>query len=163
MTHVLVLDDDRPCLTAMQNYLEAAGFDVTAVTASEGEGVLRHVRPNCLVVSTTLDAGREWAIDLVRATRAADPRIGIVVVANGDIDQVEKEISGLDVWAVVEKPNDIEKLPSKVEKAVEFAAIPVDAKAKLADDFQMQAMMLKRVKRETRRVPTERILRPRDD
>lgn len=163
MTHVLVLDDDRPCLDAMQDYLEAAGFEVTAVRAEEAETVLRSVRPNCLVVSTTLEAGRKWAIDLVRATRAADPRIGIVVVANGDIDQVEKEISGLDVWAVVEKPHDIEKLPSKVEMACEFAEIPVDTKAKFADDLQMQAMMLQRVKRETRRIDTERILRPRDD
>lgn len=162
MTHVLVLDDDLSCRDTMRDSLEAAGFDVTTVSGMEVREVLQGVRPNCIVVATTLESGRESAISLVRDTRAADPRVGIVVVANGDIDLVEKEISGLDVWAVVEKPNDLDKLASKVEKACEFAAIPVDTKEKLADDFEMQTMMLQRVKRETRRVNTERILRPRD-
>ena len=164
MTHVLVLDDDQPCRDTMRDSLEAAGFDVTAVSGlEEVANVLRGVRPNCIVVATTLVTGRESAIDLVRTTRAADPKVGIVIVANGDIDLVEKEISGLDVWAVVEKPGDLEKLPDKVERACEFAAIPVDTKAKLADDLEMQTMMFQRVKRETRRIQTERILRPRDD
>ena len=163
MTHVLVLDDDLSCREIMCAALEAAGFDVTTVDGVNARDVLRGVRPNCLVVATTLETGRESAIDLVRATRAADPRIGIVVVANGDIDLVLKETSGLEVWAVVEKPNDLGKLPDKVEKAVEFAAIPVDTKAKFADDLEMQAIAFQRVKRETRRIDTERILRPRDD
>lgn len=151
MTHVLVLDDDLPCRDTMRESLEAAGFDVTTVSGMEVGAMLQGVRPNCLVVSTTLAAGRERAIALVREVRAADPLVGIVVVANGDIDIVEKEISGLDVWAVVEKPNDLDKLPAKVEKACEFAAIPVDTKAKFQNEIQMQTMMLKRVKRETPR------------
>lgn len=163
MSHVLVLDDDAPCRETMRRVLASAGFEVTVVDGAEVEAVLAGVRPNCLVVSTTLSAGRQKAIDLVRATRAADPRIGIVVVANGDIDQVEEEISGLDVWAVVEKPNDLDKLAEKVGRACEFAAIPVDVKAKLADDMQMQTMMFQRVKRETRRMTTRRRPRPTGD
>jgi DNA-binding NtrC family response regulator len=160
MEHVLVLDDDLACREAMQGYLERDGFYVTTASDEDILPLLQGVRPRCLVIATTLDGGRERALDLVRSTRESDPNVGIVVVANGDIDLVEKAITGLDVWAVVQKPNDIEKLPSKVKKACEFAAMSIDQKEKLVDDLTTQTIMFRRVKRETSRVKTDRFMRP---
>ena len=131
MIHVLVIDDDLSCRDAMRDFLEEAGFDVTAAGGQEGRTILEGVRPACLVVATTLAAGRETALELVREVRASDPRLGIVVVANGDIAQVDHETKGLDVWAIIEKPHDIEKLPAKVRKAVEYSEMSVDCKDKI--------------------------------
>ena len=156
MDHVLVLYDDLACRDAMRNSLEAAGFDVTMVNEMEIEDVLAGVRPNCMVVATTLAAGRERAIDLVRTIRESNKNLGIVIVANGDSELVEKEIRGLEVWAVVEKPGDLDKLPDKVRTACEFAAIPTDTKEKLADDMMTQTMAFQRVKRETRQIKRKR-------
>lgn len=152
MTHVLVIDDDLSCRDEMRRFLESAGFDVTAAGGQEGRSILTGVRPACLVVATTLDAGRETALEMVREVRASDPRLGIVIVANGDIAQVDDETKGLDVWAVIEKPWDIEKLASKVQKAVEYSEMSVDCKDKIAGNLQMQAMALQRVKRESRSI-----------
>ncbi|HUU23268.1 MAG TPA: hypothetical protein VM389_12110 [Phycisphaerae bacterium] len=162
MTHVLVIDDDLNCRNEMQALLESAGFDVTAAGGQEGCSILEGVRSACLVVATTLASGRETAIQMVRNVRAADSRLGIVVVANGDIEQVEDETSGLDVWAVIEKPYELEKLAAKVGKAVEFSEMSMDCKDRIADNLQTQAMAFQRVKRETQRVRLRMQKRPRE-
>lgn len=140
----------------MGDLLIDEGFEVTAAGGAEGRSLLDVMRANCVVVATTLANGREGAIDLVRAVRERDPRVGIVVVANGDIELVDKEISGLDVWAVVGKPGDLEKVPCKVKTACEFSAIPLDEKTRMAEGLQAEVANFRRVKRSTSQIRTRK-------
>lgn len=156
MNHVLVIDDDLASRNLVGDLLTDEGFEVTAAGGMEGRGLLDVMRTNCVVVATTLTDGRAGALDLVRDIRERDPRVGIVVIANGDIDLVDKEVSGLDVWAVVEKPGDLEKVPCKVRTACEFSAIPLDTKTKMAEDLQAEVAHFRNVKRSTGKIRTRK-------
>lgn len=156
MNHVLVIDDDLASRNQMGDLLTDEGFEVTAAGGMEGRSLLDVMRTNCVVVATTLNDGRAGALDLVRTIRERDPRVGIVVVANGDIEFVDKEISGLDVWAVIEKPDDIEKISCKVRTACEFSAIPLDTKTKMAEDLQAEVAHFRSAKRSTGKIRTRK-------
>lgn len=151
---ILVVDDDLVSRETMRGVLEASGFVAASAGAMEASDLLLAMPVDCLVVATSLAGGP--AEDLVRRVREGDPRIGIVIVAEGCQNGIEAATSGLDVWAIVPKPVEARLLAQKVRTACEYAQMPSSTKTKLANNIQAEVAHFQRVKRESRSIEVKR-------
>ena len=111
---VLVVDDERSVLDAIETYLTAHGFVVdTAAEREEGEALLTIRDYDVLIADLRLTGvhGRE-GLELVRVAREHCPEAKIIVMTAFGSPEIEQEMrrNGADV--LVEKPVPLSELAS---------------------------------------------------
>ncbi|HSA92619.1 MAG TPA: sigma-54 dependent transcriptional regulator [Terriglobales bacterium] len=89
---ILVVDDDEAIRFAVQDYLEAHGFDVAeAGNCRAAEDKFRGLRPEAALLDYSLPDGT--ALDLLPRLRAIDPNVPLIVLtAHGSIDLAVRAI-----------------------------------------------------------------------
>ena len=120
--HILIVDDDQAIRTLLRDYLQANGFDATAVAGGDAMfAELDHGRTDLVVLDLMLPG--ENGLDLCRRLRQTSDLPVIMLTALGD--EVER-IVGLEVGAddYVPKPFNPRELLGRI-RAVLRPALPL--------------------------------------
>lgn len=134
---VLVVEDDREIRALMQSSLSVEGFEVqTAVTLSEASAMLRHRRPDVVLLDLGLPDGD--GVDLVKEIRQQLTLPIIVVSAR---HQEEQKIKLLDAGAddYLIKPFSVAELLARIRVALRHrgTALTAAVKKHQLDDLQI--------------------------
>ncbi len=134
---VLVVEDDREIRALMQSSLSVEGFEVqTAVTLGEASAMLRHRRPDVVLLDLGLPDGD--GVDLVKEIRQQHTVPIIVVSAR---HQEEQKIKLLDAGAddYLTKPFSVAELLARIRVALRHrgTALTVAVKKHQLDDLQI--------------------------
>lgn len=134
---VLVVEDDREIRALMQSSLSVEGFEVqTAVTLGEASAMLRHRRPDVVLLDLGLPDGD--GVDLVKEIRQQLTLPIIVVSAR---HQEEQKIKLLDAGAddYLTKPFSVAELLARIRVALRHrgTALTAAVKKHQLDDLQI--------------------------
>ena len=113
---VLVVEDDAGIRSLMQSSLGVEGFDVqTAVSVSEARALLRHSRPDVLLLDLGLPDGE--GVELVRELRQRDSLPILVVSArHQEAQKIELLDAGADDYLT--KPFSVAELLARIRVAL---------------------------------------------
>jgi DNA-binding NtrC family response regulator len=114
---ILLVDDERPILLALGNYLKKNNFEVQ--TAESGELALALFRSSFFdLVITDLVMGGMNGIELLRAVKESDSEVGMLIfTGHGDMAfAIEALRSGADDFLL--KPYDPEDLILRIERVL---------------------------------------------
>lgn len=138
-TRILVIDDDESITTMVSRYLAAAGYCVAVV--NDGEEALAEVRTGAYsVVVSEIYIDRVTGLDVLRAAKAANPRVAVIIMtARGSVrTTVEADIAG--AFEYVAKPFQMRDLLSIVRRAETAAVEP--AAAETSEDLEQFGNMI---------------------
>jgi len=139
---VLVVEDDPGTRNLIVAGLGQRGYGVKAVESAELGLEARKFEPyDVLLVDFMLP--EKNGVDFVREVRKADDKVGIVMMTSLQPDKLSESIEGLGVWAVVEKPFDLDCLEEKVKEACELAHLPDDKSEEISRQFDMETTKLR--------------------
>jgi len=115
-SRVLLVDDDAPLLNAMARALRRSGLHVTmASSGREALEMLRAVRFDAVVTDIAMPEMN--GIALVRAVRAADPTLHVILITGAPT--LQTAIAAIDEGAFkyVNKPFEVKALTTLIERA----------------------------------------------
>lgn len=121
MCRVLYVDDQ--VILNVHEALTRSGCRVNI--APSAEQVLKSFKNNdydVLLIDYTLPGMN--GLELAGEIRNIDESVGIVLMADENKEQVDKESEGLLIWNVLQKPVSVETLVKNVENACELSHIP---------------------------------------
>ena len=112
---ILIVDDEVEIVDQVKEYFEEEGLSVmTAETGAEGIKILKEKQPNILILDMKLPDMP--GIQVLKASKEESP-LTKVIVMTGYVDQImidQAEELGRDIF--LQKPFDLEKLKSEVDK-----------------------------------------------
>ena len=103
---LLLVDDERPILFAMREYLALADYEVdTAETVDEALAQLATAVYDLAIVDLRLGAALEPnGLEVVRAARARHPHMHIVILTAYREPEIEREVLRLGIDRALNKP-----------------------------------------------------------
>jgi DNA-binding response OmpR family regulator len=151
---IMVIEDDLSQRMQLVKSLGRHGFNVGAVGSGE-QAVNEFISGvfHCILVDYTLPGIN--GIETIRRLRGLDPKVGFVVLTGHDPEKVEREIEGLDVWAVCRKPASAEVLIAKIENASELAAMSPEREEQIFHAFEQETTALRECCREAPKTGTK--------
>jgi len=117
---ILLVDDEKEALHALELMLQESGYEVYATaSAEEGLRYLRAIHPHLLMVDFKLPAMS--GIDFLEIARAEDPHVPALVVTGltQRIEEIEASCKKLRIFELIRKPVGIQKLRDAVQAALE--------------------------------------------
>ncbi|HUP62967.1 MAG TPA: PAS domain S-box protein [Thermoanaerobaculia bacterium] len=120
---LLVIEDETPLLDAVKTQLRACGYRV--LTANNGPEAIELLGSSAAGVDAVLmDLGmpKMPAVDLVRALRAAAPRLPIVAMTGYVDPEVHASVVAAGVACVVQKPFEVAELLRCLREVLEASA-----------------------------------------
>jgi Response regulator containing CheY-like receiver, AAA-type ATPase, and DNA-binding domains len=135
MDTVLLVDDDRPVLTAGEQTLELAGFTVLSCsTAEQAREILGRAHPTVVVTDVRMPG--MGGMDLLAHIRERDPELPVVLITgHGDVAMAVRAIRE-GAYDFVEKPTPPDLLADVVRRAAERRRLVLEnrrLRAELAD------------------------------
>lgn len=116
MKRLLVVDDDRTAMRGLSQLLEMDGYEVVGMTSSEDAlKTLGSDRFDAVV--TDLEMPTVHGLDIVRAARAQDPSLPVIVVTAYVNSPASRNAVALGARAVLNKPLRYESLISVLPAA----------------------------------------------
>lgn len=113
---LLIVDDEKPILTAMRSYFETKGCTVDCATErEEAEVMIAHVKYGCIILDLNLSPlNNSDGLELVRVCRECSPETCIVVLTAYGTPTVEAEARARGADAFVKKPQPLAELAQLV-------------------------------------------------
>jgi PAS domain S-box-containing protein len=134
---ILIVDDEASVLKATGSVLEKSGYRVLAARdGAEGLAIFSKNRGAVRVVLTDLMMPVMGGMHFVRALRTIKPSVA-VIVTSGLIDPASyRELKGLKVEAILEKPCSVERLLETVRSELDRASAVPTVPNDVPDDVQ---------------------------
>jgi DNA-binding NtrC family response regulator len=125
---ILLIDDEESITTSLGSFLEAKGYEVTAINDGE-EALAAAARADHPIVVSDIYIDRVTGLDVLQAARSANPNVAVILMtARGSLGTaVEAEAGG--VFDYLAKPVGLQQLLDVVQraaKAQETSAPPED-------------------------------------
>lgn len=116
---ILCVDDELPILNVLRRQLFDEDYEIhTALTAEEGLGILRRVRPVHVVLSDYRMPGMN-GIEFLRSVSLDWPdAVGIIISGFADTPLVKQAMEQHDLFAFLSKPWKAEEMRKTVAEAV---------------------------------------------
>ncbi len=140
MSHILIVDDEKPILSSVGDVLKDEGYEVS--TAETGMDALRYMKENQRPDLVLLDVWMPGMDGLEALTRMQDNYPGTVVIVmsgHGSIDTAVKAVR-LGAYDFIEKPLSLDKLALSVKNALEKKRLEQEnlaLKAKVEGRFEI--------------------------
>ena len=122
MPHVLLIDDDKDCITALANRLRFAfrGQNVEVDVADSAITGLMLCHASCydvLIVDVLMPT--TTGLKFVEQVRRTQPNVPVIMISGGDVKSFEEQAAVLGVIACLPKPLDFSKLLSIINEVLE--------------------------------------------
>src|SRR5512143_464673 len=140
MSHILIVDDEKPILSSVGDVLRDDGYEVS--TAETGMDALKFMKENSRPDLVLLDVWMPGMDGLEALTRMQDNYPGTVVIVmsgHGSIDTAVKAVR-LGAYDFIEKPLSLDKLSLSVKNALEKKRLEQEnlaLKAKVEGRFEI--------------------------
>lgn len=121
---LLIVDDERPILSAIRSYFETQGFVVDCATErEEAEVMIAHIGYNCAILDLKLTPQSDAdGLELVKLCRRCRPETRIIMLTACGDPAVEAEARLLGADAFVKKPQSLAELARLVNVLTGAAA-----------------------------------------
>ena len=114
---ILIIDDDPDIITAYSAFFSSRGYEVrSAYNSNKGRIEIESFQPDLIILDVMMETADEG---FVFAQQLLDEKVRIPVIITSSIAKAGQEIFDIDipnVKAVLQKPVELEKLSSLVEK-----------------------------------------------
>ncbi|MBN2857083.1 MAG: response regulator [Candidatus Delongbacteria bacterium] len=114
---ILIIDDDPDITTAYSAFFQSRGYEVrSSYNSTKGRIEIESFQPDLIILDVMMEQPDEG---FVFAQQLLDEKVRIPVIITSSIAKAGQEIFDIDipnVKAVLQKPVDLEKLSSLVEK-----------------------------------------------
>lgn len=160
---VLVVDDEKQLREYVAAELKRHGGHVDTAASAE-EAISRFSPGKYDVLVAAFNLPDLSGIDLIKAVRGTDERIGIVMISPpASAHDAEERCEGLGVWSVMTKPFTIHDFLEKVETACEMAHMSPEMEQRFSSGFDEEARAMRGLREnlasETSIVSTEEVRR----
>lgn len=122
MPHVLLIDDDKDCLTALANRLRFAfrgqNIEVEVADSAITGLTLCHASSYDLLIVDVLMPGTT-GLKFVEQLRRTQPHVPVIMISGGDVKSCEEQAAVLGVVACLPKPLDFAKLLRIINEELE--------------------------------------------
>lgn len=122
MPRVLLVDDDKECLTALGNRLRFTfrreNLDVDVADSAATGLILSHAARYDAIIVDLLMPGIS-GIKFVEQLRGTQPHVPIIMISGGDVTQCEEQMAHLGVIACLPKPVDFSTLRRLLSELLE--------------------------------------------
>ena len=117
MAKILVIDDDKLIRWSLKEIFSEEGHGVdTAAVPDEALGLAQQTSYN--LIFADLELQEASGLGVLKNINLIQPEAKIIIVSAMSASQVESQLEGLSVFAVVEKPFDSEKIRELAAKAM---------------------------------------------
>src|SRR5512143_3441143 len=118
MSHILIVDDERPILSSVGGVLKDEGYEVsTAETGTEAIRMMKESAPDLVLLDVWMP-GMDGLEALARM-REMNPDAAVIVMSgHGSIDTAVKAVK-LGAYDFIEKPLSLDKLSLSVKNALD--------------------------------------------
>ena len=122
MPHVLLIDDDKDCLTALANRLRFAfrgqNVEVDVADSAITGLMLCHASYYDVLIVDVLMPGTT-GLKFVEQLRRTKPDVPVIMISGGDVTRCEEQAAVLGLVAVLPKPLDFAKLLRTIQEVLE--------------------------------------------
>ncbi|HKO19026.1 MAG TPA: response regulator, partial [Acidobacteriaceae bacterium] len=122
MPHVLLIDDDKDCLTALANRLRFAfrgqNVEVDVADSAITGLMLCHASSYDVLIVDVLMPGTT-GLKFVEQLRRTKPDVPLIMISGGDVARCEEQAGVLGVVAVLPKPLDFATLLRTIHEVLE--------------------------------------------
>jgi DNA-binding NtrC family response regulator len=116
---LLVIDDERPILTAVAGYFRRHGYEVAcAQQPAEAEALLAEGEYACVITDLRLSARGSEGLALAARVLERSPGTRVVILTAYGSPTTEKEARALGVDAFIHKPKPLAELARVIERLV---------------------------------------------
>lgn len=121
---LLIVDDERPILSAMRSYFETQGCVVDCASErEEAEAMIAHIGYGCVILDLKLTPHNDAdGLELVKVCRRCRPETRIIVLTAYGTPAVEAEARRHGADAFVKKPQSLAELAKLVNVLTGAAA-----------------------------------------
>jgi DNA-binding NarL/FixJ family response regulator len=115
---LLLVDDEKNSRLAIEEYLGARGFEVSAV--SDGENAVElglRIAPEVLICDWLLP-GELGGLEVVRALTEAFPRLVVLIVTGLPVAEVAEQVDQLPIAGILSKPAGLTSIEHAVLEAL---------------------------------------------
>ena len=117
MARILVIDDDKLIRWSLNEIFTEEGHRVdTAAVPDKALGLANEIPYNLIFADIELNEAN--GIDVLKKINLVQPEAKIIILSAMPVNQVEAQLAGLAVFAVVEKPFDSDKIRDLAIKAI---------------------------------------------
>ena len=117
MARILVIDDDKLIRWSLKEIFSEEGHRVdTAAVPDKAIGLANEAPYNLIFADIELNEAN--GIDVLKKIYEVQPEAKIIILSAMPVNQVEAQLAGLAVFAVVEKPFDSDKIRDLAIKAI---------------------------------------------
>lgn len=117
LTKILVADDDKLIRWSLKEIFSLEGYSVDTA-ASSLEAVQQTEKETYSLIFTDIEMDEENGISTIVKMNAQQPGIKIVILTALPIQQVEAQLDGINIFAVLEKPFMPEDILAIAKKAL---------------------------------------------
>lgn len=130
---LLIVDDEKPILSAMRSYFETQGFGVDCTTErAEAEVMIAKLEYGCVILDLKLTPQNDTdGLDLVRVCRERRPETRIIVLTAYGTPSVEAEARARGADAFVKKPQSLTDLARLVNRLTGTTATSPGARSEV--------------------------------
>lgn len=118
MTKLLLVDDEKNSRLAVEEYLSSRGFEVLAVADGESAVALGMETAPAVLVCDWLLPGELGGLDVAQSLLEALPDLRVIVVTGLPVGDVEREVAGIPLCAILSKPTSLTEIERAVRDAV---------------------------------------------
>ena len=116
MLNILIIDDDKLIRWSLKEILSQEGHHVDVV--SNIDDAFRQVEKNSFhLVFIDLEIEDENCLNMLKELQESHPETQIIILSAQSQNQIESEIAGLSVHAVIEKPFDSGQIRALIKEA----------------------------------------------
>jgi DNA-binding NtrC family response regulator len=114
---ILIIDDDKLIRWSLKEIFSEKGHKVdTAAAPDEALGLAAETQYN--LIFADLELNEADGIEMLKKINDVQPEAKIIILSAMPVNQVETQLAGLAVFAVVEKPFDSDKIRDLAVKAM---------------------------------------------
>lgn len=122
MPQLLLVDDDRDCLTALSNRLRFAlrgqGVEVDVAESAASGLILSHAAHYDVLIVDVLMPGIN-GFKFVEQLRGTQPHVPIIMMSGWDVKSCEEQTARLGLMACLPKPIDFSKLRLLIQEVLD--------------------------------------------
>lgn len=120
MNRILVIDDDKLIRWSLKELFSQEGYKVDAVaTAREALNLIESIP--CDLVFVNLETKDENGLEMLRKIASLQPEAKIIILSAFARQQIESQISDLNIFSIIEKPFRSEQIRSIAKQALNSA------------------------------------------
>lgn len=120
LNRILVIDDDKLIRWSLKELLSQEGYKVESVaTAREALNLAESIP--CDLIFVNLETKDENGLEMLRKITSLQPEAKIIILSAFTRQQIESQISDLNIFSIIEKPFRSEQIRSLAKQALNSA------------------------------------------